>query len=171
MWSANASASFRDANARQNDATFQRSMRICSWCFMRSSRSGTSVGRRSASACRRLATSHALARLRELLRDPLFVRAGRRIVPTSRAIDLAPSVDAAMAALEAVMAPPAELDPQTLIRAFHVETTDHLQFVLMRHLDPLVRREAPGVNVYFQSLQPQTFDRLRGGAIDLSIGV
>jgi DNA-binding transcriptional LysR family regulator len=117
------------------------------------------------------ATSHALARLRELLRDPLFVRAGRRIVPTSRATELAPSVEAAMAALESAMTPPADLDARTLLRAFHVETTDHLQFVLMRHLDPLVRREAPGVNVYFQSLQPQTFDRLRGGAIDLSIGV
>src|SRR5262245_26208310 len=31
------------------------------------------------------ATSHALARLRELMGDPLLVRAGRRLVPTPRA--------------------------------------------------------------------------------------
>src|SRR5258706_4752955 len=34
------------------------------------------------------ATSHALARLRELTGDPLLVRAGRRLVPTPRAVAL-----------------------------------------------------------------------------------
>jgi DNA-binding transcriptional LysR family regulator len=41
----------------------------------------------------------------------------------------------------------------------------------MRHLDPLVQAEAPRVDVFFQSLQPSTFERLRAGAIDLSVGV
>jgi len=117
------------------------------------------------------ATSHALGRLRALLGDPLFVRAGRSLVPTARALELVPTVKRAIEALEAVVAPPARVDPRSLVRGFRVETTDHLQFVLMRHLDPLVRAEAPGVDVFFQSLQPSTFERLRTGAIDLSIGV
>jgi DNA-binding transcriptional LysR family regulator len=117
------------------------------------------------------ATSHALSRLREVIGDPLFVRAGRRLVPTARATALTPVVKQAIDALEAVVAPPAEIEPRRISRAFRVETTDHLQFVLMRHLDPLVRAQAPRVDVFFQSLQPSTYERLRAGAIDLSIGV
>jgi DNA-binding transcriptional LysR family regulator len=99
------------------------------------------------------------------------VRAGRRLVPTERARELLPALQQAISALESALAPPAQVDPQTLERAFRVETTDHLQFVLMRYLDPLVRVEAPRVDVFFQSLQPSTFERLRSGAIDLAIGV
>ena len=117
------------------------------------------------------ATSHALGRLRDLLDDPLLVRAGRRLVPTARARELLPTVQQAISALESAVAPPALVNPQLLERAFRVETTDHLQFVLMRHLDPLVRAEAPRVDVFFQSLQPSTFERLRSETIDLAIGV
>src|SRR5690349_17571239 len=78
------------------------------------------------------AASHALARLREVFGDPLFVRAGRRVVPTTRAAELRPLLRQAVVALEAALAPPRRTDPRTLTRAFRVETTDHLQFVLMR---------------------------------------
>lgn len=49
------------------------------------------------------AVSNALARLRELLGDPLMVRSGRGLVPTPRAAELAPSLRSAMAQLQAAV--------------------------------------------------------------------
>jgi DNA-binding transcriptional LysR family regulator len=117
------------------------------------------------------ATSHALARLRTALGDPLFVKAGRNLVPTPHARSLQPALAQAIASLEAVVSPPRAVDLPKLERAFRVETTDHVQFVLLRQLDPIVREEAPRVNFYFQSMQPETFARLRQDAIDLAVGV
>src|SRR5687768_6207469 len=49
------------------------------------------------------AVSNALARLRELLQDPLLVRHGRGLVPTPRAQELAPLVQRAMGELQAAV--------------------------------------------------------------------
>ena len=117
------------------------------------------------------ATSHALSRLREALADPLFVRVGRRLVATPRALALRDPIGRVVADLEQVLQPPREVDPAGLARAFRVETTDHVQFVLLRELDAGLRREAPGVDVYFQPLQPETFARLRRGEVDLAVSV
>lgn len=117
------------------------------------------------------ATSHALSRLRDALGDPLFVRAGRHLVPTPRALALQDALAGALDTLGRLLEAPSPLDPSRLTRAFRVETTDHVQFVLLRALDRLARAESPGVDVYLQSLQPDTFDRLRQGALDLAISV
>jgi DNA-binding transcriptional LysR family regulator len=117
------------------------------------------------------ATSHALARLRSLLGDPLLVRAGRKLVLTPRATALAEPLGRALEALETALLPQEALDPRSLERAFRVETTDHVQFVLLRALDARARARSPGVDIYLQSLQRETFARLREGAIDLAISV
>lgn len=117
------------------------------------------------------ATSHALGRLRDTLGDPLFVRAGRRLVPTPRALALEATVRSALDSLEAALVRPTAVEPRELARAFRVETTDHVQFVLLRALDARLRRDAPNVDVYLRSLAPETFERMRNGAIDLAIGV
>src|SRR5258707_13103406 len=43
------------------------------------------------------AVSHALARLRKEIGDPLFVRAGREMIPTARATELGPAVPTMLA--------------------------------------------------------------------------
>lgn len=129
-----------------------------------------------ARAARRLglspsATSHCLARLRELVGDPLLVRVGRALVITPRGRALREPAAEVVAAMQKALAPIDDFAPARLDRAFRVETTDHVQLVLLRALDPRVRSEAPRVNVYFQPLQPETFARLRRGEIDLAAGV
>src|SRR5258706_2176637 len=106
------------------------------------------------------ATSHALARLRATLGDPLLVRVGRRLVPTPRALAIEATVGNALDALEAALVPPRPVEPATLDRAYRIKTTDHVQFVLLRALDRRLRREAPHVNLYMRSLAPETFDRM-----------
>jgi DNA-binding transcriptional LysR family regulator len=127
-------------------------------------------------AARRLAlspsaTSHALARLRSVLGDPLLVRAGRRLVPTPRALELKDELARAIESLESTLQTRAAVDPASLVRSFRIETTDHVQFVLLRALDAIVRREGPKVDVYLKSLEPETLSRLREGSIDLAIAV
>jgi DNA-binding transcriptional LysR family regulator len=55
--------------------------------------------------------SHRLARLRATLRDPLFVRSPRGLLPTPRALSIAAPLAEALRALEAVVAPPAPFAP------------------------------------------------------------
>src|SRR5437588_7976406 len=89
-------------------------------------RSVTRAGKRlglSASA-----TSHALGRVRDLLGDPLLVRAGRRLIPSPRALELENILGRAVAELESALSPPLRVDVARLKRAFRVETTDHVQF-------------------------------------------
>jgi DNA-binding transcriptional LysR family regulator len=129
-----------------------------------------------ASAARRLAlspsaTSHALARLRELLGDALLVRAGRALTRTPRAEQLRAPLARLVAEMEAILKTPGSLVPAALVRAFRVATTDHVQFVLLRQLDAALRREAPLVDLYFVPLPPNSAAALRDGTMDVAIGV
>ena len=58
-------------------------------------------------------------------RDPLLVRAGRRMVPTPRGERLAPRVHRVVEEMNALFQDDAEFDPAALRRAFRVHTTDH----------------------------------------------
>ena len=51
------------------------------------------------------AISHALAKLREIFADELFVRAGQRLVPTAKAQELAPTVHVILAGMESLLRP------------------------------------------------------------------
>ena len=117
------------------------------------------------------AMSHALARLRDLLGDPILTRAGRRMVPTERALALTGPLHAQLRALEALLAPPAELDPSTLERAFRVMATDHVVTLLQPGVERLLAAEAPAVALFVEPLTPVTMERLRDGRLDLAIGV
>ncbi len=63
------------------------------------------------------AVSNALARLRSRLGDRLVVRSGRGLVPTPRALAIAPRLRAGLAELEAVVGEPS-FDPATTRREF-----------------------------------------------------
>lgn len=116
------------------------------------------------------ATSHALARLRELFGDPLLVRAGRRLRRTPRAEALAPRVREVVSAMEALFQPPESFTPGTLERTFELLTTDHIEFVLMRRLDTVLTAEAPRVRLHSRPIVPDAAAELRNGTVDLAYG-
>src|SRR5687767_79976 len=70
------------------------------------------------------AMSRTLARLREALGDPLFVRTPRGLDPTATALELAPRVTEALAAARAVFAPRSAFDPAATTRTFTLAATD-----------------------------------------------
>lgn len=108
------------------------------------------------------AASHALARLREELGDPLLVRgAGGALSHTERAARLAPVVRAALAQLAAAWREPV-FEPATSRRTFHVGSGDFAELVM---LPPLMRRiaaTAPKVNLFFRAMTE--------GAAELAVG-
>src|SRR6185503_11985004 len=76
------------------------------------------------------AVSHALARLRALLGDPLLVRAGRTMVLTPGAGALKPRVRALVEELREVLAPVQARDLRELERTFAVHASDYALLVL-----------------------------------------
>lgn len=117
------------------------------------------------------ATSHALARLRELFQDPLLVRAGRKLKRTPRAESLAPRVREVVAAMESLFTPPESFTPATLERTFQLLTTDHIEFVLLRRLDAVLTAEAPRVRLHSRPIVPDAVTELRNGTVDMAFGV
>src|SRR5687767_2531812 len=69
------------------------------------------------------AMSHALARLRATVDDPLLVRAGQKMVLTPRADGLRRRVEAVVREAREVLAPPPVEDIATLKRTFRIHTS------------------------------------------------
>ncbi len=117
------------------------------------------------------AVSHALARLRARLDDPLLVRAGRGMVLTPRAEALAPRVREAVAATERVFVEPAAFDPARLTRAFALSVTDYVLVVFGPVFERRVRDQAPQVDLRYLPNAVDDGERLRRGETDLAVGI
>lgn len=72
------------------------------------------------------AISNSLARLRDIVGDPLLVRNGRRLVATPRARELAPNIAAAIERLRAVLEPKDSFQAEGCTRSFTIATADHI---------------------------------------------
>jgi DNA-binding transcriptional LysR family regulator len=128
-----------------------------------------------AGAARRLhlsAPAHGrrLARLREAFGDPLFVPAGRGLVPTARALALKPRVAAAIDGVRGVLLPDT-VDFARLERTFTIRGNDGFAGAWAARLSAALEREAPGVALRFIARASRDADALRSGAIDLDLGV
>jgi DNA-binding transcriptional LysR family regulator len=117
------------------------------------------------------AMSHALARVRERLRDPILVRAGRGMLLTPRALALKPQVHQVVSDARRALAPERELVPAELARTFVVHATDYVLTVLGGAVDRLLRAEAPQVCVRFVPNTPDDPAMLRDQGSDLAVGI
>lgn len=129
-----------------------------------------------AGAARRLrlspsAMSRALARLREVTGDPLLVRAGRRLVPTPRAVELRGQVGALVDGANAVLRPAEKLDLATLERRFILRTSEGFVETFGPPLLSRLAAEAPGVTLQFIGKPNKESAPLREGEVDLETGV
>lgn len=117
------------------------------------------------------AMSRTLDRVRRMMGDPLFVRAGRGLVPTPRAEALREPVRALVAQAQELLAQDAVFDLGTLRRVFTIRADDGAVSTLGPALLDTLAKEAPRVTVRFISQGKQDVLSLREGAIDLDIGV
>lgn len=117
------------------------------------------------------AVSHSLSKLRDLLDDPILVRAGRSMVPTPYAEELATSVSEAVRQAAEVLRPAGVIDPARLERTFRIIATDHVLAVIGPGLDRALTEAAPGVDLHVVPYGGPELDALRDGTVDLAIGV
>ncbi len=117
------------------------------------------------------AASHALARLRELIGDPLLVRGARGVmVPTPRAEALAPQIHRVLADLSGALRGET-FDPATAKRTFRIGASDYVELVLLPRLIERLARLAPNIDIWIHAGYAEHGDaELAAGGIDLAIG-
>lgn len=116
------------------------------------------------------AVSHALARLRDRLNDPLLVRAGGRMVLTPRAEVLLPQVRDLVHAAERLFEPPETFDPRQLKRTFTINVTDYLLVLYGDRLEEILQTQAPHLVLRILPSSADEGELLRRGESDLTIG-
>ena len=107
------------------------------------------------------AMSHALARIRERLKDPILVRSGRGMLLTPRALALKSQVHSVVTEARRALEPERPFVASELSRTFVVHATDYVLTVLGRAVDGILRREAPQVCVRFVPNTPDDSLSLR----------
>jgi DNA-binding transcriptional LysR family regulator len=117
------------------------------------------------------AVSNALARLRKLFGDALFVRTPRGVDATPFARELAEPVRQALALLESALAHGPGFDPATSTRAFRFYMSDLGQVEFLPPLVERVQRAAPLVRLEAVAADLEDIgDALGAGALDLAVG-
>ncbi|VTU15670.1 hypothetical protein SRS16CHR_01560 [Variovorax sp. SRS16] len=118
------------------------------------------------------AISNALARLRKLLGDDLFLRTAHGMAPTPFALQLAEPVALAMGTLHGALNRHTTFDPATSRRSFTLATTDVGEISFVPILMEALLETAPGVSI---STVRNTTNRLResmeAGEVDLAVGL
>src|SRR3954469_23657385 len=117
------------------------------------------------------AVSNALARLRTLFDDPLFVRTAAGMEPTPFGRELAAPVRQALALLESALAHGPGFDPASSTRAFRFYMSDLGQIEFLPPLVERAQRIAPAVQLEAVALDVEDLeDALATGALDLAVG-
>ncbi|RIJ09072.1 LysR family transcriptional regulator [Pseudomonas sp. 91RF] len=117
------------------------------------------------------AVSHALARLRDLLGDPLLVRAGAGLAPTARALELVAPLAEALAQVQSLLAPNT-FDPASARRTFRLAMSDYGAAIILPGLIRTLRAEAPGIDLQIRHASREGMvEGLLNGDIDLAAGV
>jgi DNA-binding transcriptional LysR family regulator len=118
------------------------------------------------------AASNALARLRARFGDPLFVRAGRRIVPTPVAQSIADEVAGALRTLQTSLVRGRTFDPATSMRRFVVGMRDLLELALLPALAQQLRDAAPRIRLHSVRFEREQLARqLAGGELSFALDV
>lgn len=116
------------------------------------------------------AMSHALSRLRHMLKDELFIRTPDGMVPTPRAESLAQPLRNALSEMQLAIEP-AAFDPASSDRRFVLSVNNYAAVVLAPPLVAAVSAAAPTIHL---DLRPsgtlEVVDHLDRGDLDLALG-
>ena len=118
------------------------------------------------------AISHALARLRELLDDPLFERRGNDMVPTPTARALAATIASSLSSIEDTINRAGHFDPATSQRRFTIAVRDSHERSFLPALVAELGREAPGLDVAVVRIERSNLEEdLLSGELDVAVDV
>jgi DNA-binding transcriptional LysR family regulator len=99
------------------------------------------------------AMSNLLARLRRTFDDPLFERAGQRMMPTERARELAGPIGAALHIIRQAIDEKPSFNPATANIRYSIATTDYAEVVVLPNLLRTMKRHAPMVTFQVKRLK------------------
>jgi len=116
--------------------------------------------------------SASLRKLRELIGDPILVRASRGMVPTQHGLNLLASTRLILEEAENLFAPKAIFQPANDTGNFRIAAPDYLDSQFLPRIVSGIRRESPKSTVVVQSLGPDVdyVRLLSDGDLDLVIG-
>lgn len=118
------------------------------------------------------ALSHALARLREALDDPLFLRQGNRMVPTPRTQRLMGPLHEALGLIGEAVQEGARFEPATSRQEFRLGLRDVFEATTLPALLGQVAREAPGVRLASVRADRRELEAdLADGRLDIALDV
>lgn len=116
--------------------------------------------------------SNALARLRKLTNDPLFLRTTRGMEPTPFADRLAEPVTQALRLIHSAVNQETPFNPATAKRAFTLGMTDIGEIYFLPKLMEELDRVAPGVTVStVRNTTVNLKDEMEVGHVDLAVGL
>jgi LysR family transcriptional regulator, mexEF-oprN operon transcriptional activator len=118
------------------------------------------------------AISHALARLRDVFGEPLFVRRSHGLEPTQRALELAPRIDALIEAIGQIVSIDDAFDPAMARRRFRIAGPEDLASLIGGHLTNVFRRHAPNSTFSTRwAILDRALQAVRRGEVDVALGI
>jgi len=118
------------------------------------------------------AVSHALARLRELLDDPLFERRGNEMVPTPMARSLAATIGASLGSLEQMLQRTGRFDAATSHQSFTIAVREAQELPFLPALVEQIAQAAPHIDVAAVRIDRRDLEEdLQSGELDVALDV
>lgn len=117
------------------------------------------------------AISNSLQQLRDLFQDELLIRGPKKMVPTQKALLLAPKIEHVLRQLETVVFYSDVFDYQTSTRTFTLGMTDYAEYVLLPKLYERIRSMAPNISLRilnYHEFLPEYFENEQ---LELGIGL
>jgi len=119
------------------------------------------------------AVSAALARLRDLFNDELFVRGKEGLRPTPRAVELAAPIGRALREIRQTLRHTDEFDPSVSTLSFNVAMQEHAVFKIAPAFVERLRAHSPSITMHLitYGARDEAITLLDSGEADVAIGV
>lgn len=118
------------------------------------------------------AISHALARLREKVDDPLFIRNGHKMQPTAAAQNLFPEVQQALGQLNQALQKAHKFEPISAEKVFKIAMGDLIEATLLVPLINQLECCAPKIQIASVALDRKEADaKLASGELDFVVDI
>ena len=117
------------------------------------------------------AVSNAVARMRVVWKDPLFIKEGRGIRPTPKALEIWRDIGVPLATIRETVNP-LPFDPATSSRRFRLAVTDFITYPMWPPLRNLLEARAPGIDILAVPPRANAMrEQLNENEIDLAVGI
>lgn len=118
------------------------------------------------------AMSNALARLRHVFKDDLFIRSGGTMEPTPRAVELGESVRQILRQTERLMMSDVGFDPATAEREFTARMSDLIGFLVLPRILKALSTQAPRITLDILHMSPErTVKALETDQLDFGLSM